>query len=540
MVGEVQGESHQISHVSFGPDSRLYVHNGDGFDASTAQNLNSFRGKILRLNRDGTPPVNNPYFNAQDGLTARDYVYAYGFRNPFGGAWRALDLHLYEVENGPSVDRFARVAPGVNYLWDGTDQSMLNYALYNWYPIQAPVNVTFVQPNTFNGSGFPTSTWHNAFVTESGPTWAAGAVPNGKSISEFPLDPAGVLTAQPTPLVKYTGFGKATAVGLAAGPDGLYFSDLYKDLDYLNPTDPGATIWRIRFVGEVNFSADVRLGAVPLTTHFTPLTTVPAPTAWLWDFGDGTYSTLPQPVHTYNAPGSYHVRLTVFSQDGLISRQRNDFVRVAPRVALIGGSSPPTTADQSIADYLTSAGYFVTHFDDEPQNRPSATELAAAFQVALISASVYAPNIGDEFSDVPLPLVVCEPTLLNAGEVPLASAGLVIPSTRVIRIIANDHPLTADLPLGYVLAYTAGAAMSIGRPQFGPGVRVLALRGSSIADAAVMAAETGAILADGSQAPARRVFLFFSDSTWLQSTPAAQSLLGRAVYWTTMMNADLP
>src|SRR5262249_46968205 len=44
MIGETQGQSHQVSNLSFGPDGKLYLHMGDGFDASTAQNLSSFRG----------------------------------------------------------------------------------------------------------------------------------------------------------------------------------------------------------------------------------------------------------------------------------------------------------------------------------------------------------------------------------------------------------------------------------------------------------------------------------------------------------------
>src|SRR5439155_13097651 len=55
----------------------------------------------------------------------------------------------------------------------------------------------------------------------------------------------GNLSSGPTPLVEYTGTGKGTAVALAAGPDGLYFSDFYKDLNYSSPIDVGAKIYRI-------------------------------------------------------------------------------------------------------------------------------------------------------------------------------------------------------------------------------------------------------------------------------------------------------
>ncbi|MGH7288225.1 MAG: PQQ-dependent sugar dehydrogenase, partial [Myxococcota bacterium] len=112
MFGEEQGQSHQISNLSFGPDGLLYVHVGDGFAVHLARDLASFRGKILRLQPDGAAPADNPFYDAGDGITPRDYVFASGFRNPFGGAWRESDGAHYEVENGPTVDRLARVDAG--------------------------------------------------------------------------------------------------------------------------------------------------------------------------------------------------------------------------------------------------------------------------------------------------------------------------------------------------------------------------------------------------------------------------------------------
>jgi hypothetical protein len=81
MFGETQGASHQISNLTIGPDGKLYVHNGDGFFTATAQDLGSLRGKVLRVNLDGTPAAGNPFLDPSDGITARDYVFAYGFRN---------------------------------------------------------------------------------------------------------------------------------------------------------------------------------------------------------------------------------------------------------------------------------------------------------------------------------------------------------------------------------------------------------------------------------------------------------------------------
>lgn len=249
MPGETQGQSHQISHISIGPDGMLYVHNGDGFEPGAALNLDSFRGKILRMNLDGSAPGDNPFYNSSNGITARDYVFAYGFRNPFGGAWRAFDGAHYEVENGPSVDRLAKVVAGRNFGFDGTDESMAAFASYAWSPARAPVNGAFVQPSTFAGSGFPGDRMDRLYITESGPTYAAGPQALGKRIVEFALTAAGAVSAGPSTVVEYNGIGHATAVALAAGPDGLYFSDLYKDQGAVAPADAGAQILRLRWIG---------------------------------------------------------------------------------------------------------------------------------------------------------------------------------------------------------------------------------------------------------------------------------------------------
>ena len=268
MAGETQGQSHQISNFSLGPDGKLYVHMGDGFDATKGQDLASFRGKILRMNLDGSAATDNPLYNAADGITARDYVYAYGFRNPFGGAWRASDNAHYEVENGPSVDRIAKVVSNRNYLYDGSDASMSNFALYNWNPARAPVNIVFIQSQTFSGSGFPASKLDHAFVSESGPTYTTGPQTLGKRIVEFVLDANGNRVSGPTTIIEYSGTGKASVVALTAGPDGLYFSDLYKDLNFVSPIDRGANIYRLKYIGSatgVTFYQDIDYGGTAST-----------------------------------------------------------------------------------------------------------------------------------------------------------------------------------------------------------------------------------------------------------------------------------
>lgn len=312
--GEMQSPSHQISDLSFGPDGTLYVHAGDGMQYETAQDLGTIRGKILRMNRDGTPVPDNPFYDESDGVGAADYVYALGLRNPFGGSWRAADQSLYCVENGPSTDRLTRIVAGRNYLWDGTDASMRNFALHTWNKA-APVQIAFVQAEAFGGSGFPPEKLGSAFVTESGPTWASGIQSAGKRVTEIVLHGDGETGA--APLVEYDGTGKATAAGIAAGPDGLYFTELYRDYGYASPIDRGARVFRIRWTGYASFGVDVS-GRDRQTVAFIDRSDVPGATVWNWDFGDGTFSSERSPRHTYAHDGTYVVRLDVTGSAGTV------------------------------------------------------------------------------------------------------------------------------------------------------------------------------------------------------------------------------
>ncbi len=54
------------------------------------------------------------------------------------------------------------------------------------------------------------------------------------------------------------------------------------------------------------------------------------PTAWSWDFGDGTYSTEQHPRHAYQWPGTYTVTETVWGSCGSNTTTRVNLVQVTP------------------------------------------------------------------------------------------------------------------------------------------------------------------------------------------------------------------
>jgi len=99
---------HDGGRIKFGPDGKLYVTTGDATVPSSAQDLSSLAGKILRMNKDGTVPEDNPYKNL---------VYSYGHRNPQGIAWNEKG-ELYASEHGPTRnDEVNIIVKGNNYGW---------------------------------------------------------------------------------------------------------------------------------------------------------------------------------------------------------------------------------------------------------------------------------------------------------------------------------------------------------------------------------------------------------------------------------------
>jgi PKD repeat protein len=77
------------------------------------------------------------------------------------------------------------------------------------------------------------------------------------------------------------------------------------------------------------FSASPTVGPAPLAVTFTDASTGGI-TAWSWAFGDGGTSTAQHPSHTYSAPGTYTVSLTVTGPGGSDSEVKTNYITVPP------------------------------------------------------------------------------------------------------------------------------------------------------------------------------------------------------------------
>ena len=99
------GPNHNGGVMTFGPDGKLYAVIGDLNRKGQLQNIPKGpppddTSVIIRLNDDGTIPVDNP-FVAQGGNLAK--YYAYGIRNSFGVAFDPVTGQLWMTENGPAT-----------------------------------------------------------------------------------------------------------------------------------------------------------------------------------------------------------------------------------------------------------------------------------------------------------------------------------------------------------------------------------------------------------------------------------------------------
>lgn len=79
------------------------------------------------------------------------------------------------------------------------------------------------------------------------------------------------------------------------------------------------------------FSVDERSGKSPLTVTFKD-ESLGSALQYMWDFGDGDKSTVPNPVHIFKKPGVYSVKLTLSNEEENTSKEEKDFISVLPRI----------------------------------------------------------------------------------------------------------------------------------------------------------------------------------------------------------------
>jgi glucose/arabinose dehydrogenase len=111
--------NHNGGAIHFGPDGKLYIAVGENANPANSQTLANLLGKILRINADGTPVSDNPFFNT---VGARQEIWALGLRNPFTFAFQPGTTRMFINDVGQSA--WEEINDGIvasNYGWPTTE-----------------------------------------------------------------------------------------------------------------------------------------------------------------------------------------------------------------------------------------------------------------------------------------------------------------------------------------------------------------------------------------------------------------------------------
>ncbi|MCY1164276.1 Aldose sugar dehydrogenase YliI [compost metagenome] len=140
------------------PDGKLFLTLGERFSRKEdAQSLGNHHGKIIRINKEGSVPGDNPFVNRAGALPE---IWSYGHRNP-QGATLAPDGTLWMHEHGPQGgDEINLPRAGANYGWpvitygenygggkvgEGlTAKAGMEQPLHYWVPSIAPSGMAFL------------------------------------------------------------------------------------------------------------------------------------------------------------------------------------------------------------------------------------------------------------------------------------------------------------------------------------------------------------------------------------------------------------
>jgi glucose/arabinose dehydrogenase len=156
---------HFGSRLQFGGDGTLYATIGDGFVyMDLAQDPKKTHGSVIRINKDGSIPADNPF---ADGAVGNPAVWSYGHRNEQGLYYDAETDTLYETEHGPKGgDELNIIRKGANYGWpeitygvdydgtiitDKTEAEGMEQPETYWVPSIAPAGLTKLTSDVYPG-----------------------------------------------------------------------------------------------------------------------------------------------------------------------------------------------------------------------------------------------------------------------------------------------------------------------------------------------------------------------------------------------------
>jgi len=189
-----------------------------------------------------------------------------------------------------------------------------------------------------------------------------------------------------------------------------------------NDTETKIDFITVRALPKADFSASPRTGEGPLQVTFTDTSTQGAApiTLYEWDFGDGTTSEDVNPVHIYEDPGVYTVKLKVTTSVGESLETKANFITVQQRpvasftASPTAGSTPLTVqfTDTSDAGSSPITSWFWTFGDGTSDSRQNPTHVYTQAGTYSVSLSVT--------TEVGVSPIVTEMDFIEVEELPVA------------------------------------------------------------------------------------------------------------------------
>ncbi|MDQ1276288.1 MAG: hypothetical protein QG610_1864, partial [Euryarchaeota archaeon] len=288
----------------------------------------------------------NPVYTAEN-LDNYDSIYQYdplGWVSSFGYArstytWAA---NIFTAEEDETLN-------AVSFY---TTDSEAEYEVYIYTdPVSGPVNPEGPEASengTFTYAGYHTVRLDQGVPLEEGQTFSV--------VLRLSAPDYGYPVALECPVEGYSSQASSYAGESYVSPDGMSWVDLSSVYENSNACIKAFTDRNV--APEPSFVRNVTSGAAPLTVSFFDASRY-SPTAWEWDFGDGTKSTEQNPVHTYTEAGLYTVTLSVENEFGANSSSWTDCVSLGEQNATIyvdddaSGTDPDTYS--SIQEAVDSA-----------------------------------------------------------------------------------------------------------------------------------------------------------------------------------------
>ncbi|WP_254838672.1 Ig-like domain-containing protein [Natronomonas marina] len=336
---------HQGAGLDFGPDGKLWLTTGDDFQGgAVSQDLSRASGKVIRVNKDGTIPQDNPYVDDGDPNTLGE-IWAYGVRNPFRAEWDLQSGRFffgdvggnsapdYEEVNVATLDN-----PAANYGWpdcEGTSKSnedapcdVSQTAPVYSYPHSEGNSITGGE--VYRGQQFPDEYQGAYFFGDYAKDW----------IKYLTFDSNGDVQS-----VEMFEDSANNVNAISVGPDGsLYWTSI-----------SDGTIHEVTYTGNQAPSIDsvsatpTSAASAPQTVDFSVSASDPDQDSltYNWTFGDGSTASGASPSHTYQSAGTYTAYVEVSDGTQTVESQP---------IEITIGEPPSVTIDSPADGSLFQAG----------------------------------------------------------------------------------------------------------------------------------------------------------------------------------------